>query len=224
MNDNDPNIHHRRSIRIKDYDYSTPGYYFITLCCNDKTFLLSDIINDTIILNEAGKLIEKWCHKITNKFPKVKIPIYVIMPNHLHFLIDMIDVNNYKQTVNSHTLKEFSIGKKLDIHHFNLIDQRADTRVCPYDRLIHLKPVKNKTEFYINKQINIFNIIQWFKTMTTNNYIHEVKNKKLKHFNKRLWQRNYYEHIVRNGDDYNNIYNYILLNPVNWNKDELFVK
>jgi REP element-mobilizing transposase RayT len=67
--------------------------------------------------------------------------------------------------------------------------------------------------------ISISRAIQWFKTMTTNEYIRNVKNFDWPPFNKRLWQRNYYEHIVRNEHDYNRIKKYIIENPLKWKND-----
>ncbi len=63
-------------------------------------------------------------------------------------------------------------------------------------------------------------IIQWFKTMTTNEYIRGVKNLGWQSFDRRLWQRNYYEHIIRNQQDWERIHDYLEANPVNWEKDD----
>jgi REP element-mobilizing transposase RayT len=65
-------------------------------------------------------------------------------------------------------------------------------------------------------------IIQWFKTMTTNEYIRKVKSAGWPPFERRLLQRNYYEHITRNEDDLSAVRQYIISNPVNWTKDELY--
>lgn len=65
-------------------------------------------------------------------------------------------------------------------------------------------------------------IIQWFKTMTTNEYIRNVKTKQWTAFDHRLWQRNFYEHIIRNDADLNRICEYIMGNPLNWYEDEYY--
>ena len=62
---------------------------------------------------------------------------------------------------------------------------------------------------------------KWFKTMTTNEYIHNVKNNNWQRFNKKLWQRNYWEHIIRNENEYNQISQYIIDNPLKWENDKL---
>jgi putative transposase len=66
-------------------------------------------------------------------------------------------------------------------------------------------------------------VVQWFKTMSTNDYIRNVKQKAWPPFNKKLWQRNYFEHIIRNEKSFQGIANYIYNNPINWKKDKLFI-
>jgi putative transposase len=65
-------------------------------------------------------------------------------------------------------------------------------------------------------------MIQWFKTMVMNEYIRGVKFNKFPPFKKSIWQRNYYEHVVRNESDFDSIQEYILYNPYNWKNDELW--
>jgi len=67
-------------------------------------------------------------------------------------------------------------------------------------------------------------VVQWFKTMTTNDYICGVKTLSWQRFYKKLWQRNYWEHIVRNNKSYQNIANYIISNPANWESDEFYTE
>jgi REP element-mobilizing transposase RayT len=69
---------------LKGYDYSTPGYYFVTICTNKRKCLFGEITGDGMILNDAGKMVDKWFKEIENKYPHVKIDEYVIMPNHFH--------------------------------------------------------------------------------------------------------------------------------------------
>lgn len=67
-------------------------------------------------------------------------------------------------------------------------------------------------------------MVAWFKTMTTNEYIRGVKASRFPPFNKRLWQRGYYEHIIRNVDDLFNCRKYIQENPLKWREDELYTE
>jgi REP element-mobilizing transposase RayT len=63
-------------------------------------------------------------------------------------------------------------------------------------------------------------IVQWFKTMTTNEYIKSVRTRSIKPFQEKLWQRNYYEHVIRNENDLDSVRKYIVDNPSKWEEDE----
>jgi REP element-mobilizing transposase RayT len=216
MNRYNPKIHHRKSIRLKGYDYSQTGLYFITICCQNRRTLFSNIENinfksieknQAIELNEAGKMIEKWYYELENKFKDIKCHEMVVMPDHFHCIIENIGKNiNYVGA----DLKNINhIGADLeninlvgaDLENINLVG--ADLRVCPPDWGNH-----NGSPLY--------KVLQWFKTMTTNEYIRGVKSNGWKPFNRKLWQRNYYEHIIRNKNAYKNITNYIKNNPSKW--------
>jgi putative transposase len=107
-------------------------------------------------------------------------------------------------------------------NHFHGIIQivGADLCVCPVHKNEHQGNNKHPGA-HIGAPLQ--NMIQWFKTMVINEYIRHVKSKKLPPFEKSIWQRNYYEHIIRNENELNNTRKYILNNPVNWKSDELFL-
>ena len=194
MNQYNPDKHHRKSIRLKGYDYSQAGLYFITICCQNKVHLFGNVINKQMILNDAGKMIEKWFNELQNKFPDVKCHEMVVMPNHIHFIIENIG----------------SVG--------------ADLRVCPNDSNI------SKTEKRVSEILGehagspLHRVLQWFKTMSTNEYIRGVKNNNWIPFDGKLWQRNYWEHIIRNDQSHQKISDYIINNPSKWNDDTLFTE
>ena len=169
------NLPCRKSIRLKDYDYSSNGYYFVTICVQNKEKLFGEIVGTTLCgrPNNPDKIITKWLLELENKFNDIKIDEYIIMPNHIHFIIKR--TGDHTGSTGDHT------GSPLR------------------------------------------DIIGWFKTMTTNEYIAGVKSGKFIPFKGRLWQRNYYEHIIRNYDDYINIAEYIQNNPLKWEYDKLFV-
>ena len=194
MNQYNPDKHHRKSIRLKGYDYSQAGLYFITICCQNKVHLFGNVINKQMILNDAGKMIEKWFNELQNKFPDVKCHEMVVMPNHIHFIIENIG----------------SVG--------------ADLRVCLNDSNF------SKTEKRVSEILGehagspLHRVLQWFKTMSTNEYIRGVKNNNWIPFDGKLWQRNYWEHIIRNDQSYQKISDYIINNPSKWNDDTLFTE
>jgi len=155
-----PDIHYRRSIRLKYYDYSQQGAYFITICTHNKECLFGKIVNVAMVLNDAGKMVEKWWHELNTKFPNIEPGAHIIMPNHFHGIIIIVGV---------------------------------DLRVCP--------DINNNDNYRCEHTGQgehtgspLHKIVQWFKTMTTNDYIKNVKTNNWKPFNKKLWQRNYYEH------------------------------
>ncbi|NDV95793.1 hypothetical protein D0T84_12860 [Dysgonomonas sp. 521] len=179
--------HNRRSIRLHGYDYSQNGLYFVTICVQNKTSLLGKIMEGEMVLNDAGRMIEKWCGKLLNKFPCITMDTYIIMPNHFHAIIEIMD----------------NVG--------------AHLRVCPD------KTDENDDLNGAHTGAPLHHIIQWFKTMTTNEYIHGVKSLGWQPFDKKLWQRNYYEHIIRDEQSHDNITRYIIENPFYWITDNYYV-
>lgn len=85
-----PNIRHRKSIRLKGYDYSQAGLYFITICCEDRECLFGDIIDGKMDLNDAGIMVRNEWLKIPGRFPYVKLHQYVVMPNHFHAIMEIV--------------------------------------------------------------------------------------------------------------------------------------
>ena len=85
-----PNIHQRRSIRLKGYDYSQAGLYFITICVKNRACLLGNIANGTMILNDAGKMVETEWLNLKTRFPNIELHEYVVMPNHFHGILEIV--------------------------------------------------------------------------------------------------------------------------------------
>jgi len=192
------NLPNRKSIRLKGYDYSQAGLYFVTICTQNRKYLFGEIsvgadlcVCPEMKLNDAGKMVKKWYFELENKFNDIKCREMVIMPNHFHCIIENIGV---------------PVG--------------ADLRVCPN--------TTNNETISNNEKIKgehtgspLRAVVQWFKTMTTNEYIRGVKNKQWQRFDKKLWQRNYWEHIIRNENENYRISKYIIDNPIKWINDKL---
>ena len=170
-----PDIHCRRSLRLKDYDYSQPGAYFVTICTNNRECILCEIIGADINYIPISEMVEKWWLKISDKFPNMELDEFILMPNHIHGIIVIVG---------------------------------ADLCVCP-----------NKADMGGHIGSPLQRVIQWFKTMTTNEYIRNVKMNNWPPFNGKLWQRNFYEHIIRNEKELSVIREYIANNPLNWHVD-----
>ena len=282
-----PQIHHRRSIRLKGYDYSQAGLYFITICTQNRACLFGDVRrgesmgegspnqhSPVMVLNDAGKMIKHWYDELGHKFTDIKCHAMIIMPNHIHFIIE-----NTGFTASSESFSESSAavvranlcvrpdgnrpnGNLADIlPNGNRPDEDA-TDIRPNGNItgngnilgngnaqcngniLCNENILCKNDILENKNIggeqnqnilgeqnkNILgehigsplrDVIRWFKTMTTNNYIRGVKQNDWTPFDGKLWQRNYYEHIIRDDRSFQNISDYIHNNPAKWNVDKL---
>ena len=82
-----PDIHHRRSIRLKEYDYKNAGAYYVTICVKNKESLFGSIHNRKMILNDVGRMIYKWWIELAHKYNNIELDEYFIMPNHMHGII-----------------------------------------------------------------------------------------------------------------------------------------
>ena len=87
-----PQIHHRRSIRLKGYDYSQVGLYFITICCKDRKYRFGKIENHEMTLNEYGTIAYNEWIKLTERFSNFELDVFQIMPNHMHAIIALNNV------------------------------------------------------------------------------------------------------------------------------------
>ena len=156
----------RKIIRLDGFDYSQDGVYFITICTKDHKCLLSKInkeqeLEDAVVdLTPLGEIAQKHLIELSEKHPHIEIPIYVIMPNHIHIMISILNTDsNTKKSVSDF--------------------------VCAYKSLVAIE---------CNKVFQI----------------------------KDLFQRSFFDHIIRNEKDYNNIFNYVLHNPGKWIYDRYY--
>ena len=189
-----PKIHHRRSIRLRGYDYSRSGLYFITICTRNRLHLFGKIINGIMALNDAGKMVEQIWNKIPNDFNHTRLHEFIIMPNHTHGIIEITPAT---------PVGADSISAPMDTVP---TDTRAEMDSAPTS-LVAVAGIPQ--------------IIQSFKRCSTIAYINMVKQNILPPFDKRVWQRNYWEHIIRNENEYYRIAQYIMDNPKKWALDKL---
>ncbi len=174
------------------------GAYFVTICTRNRECLFANLVNGKMMLNDAGKMIEKWYFEIMKKFPDIKCDQYIIMPNHIQFI--GADLYVCPNEINEHIMDEHA-GSPKRFMNGNINKQNMGEHIG--------SPLPK--------------IIQWFKTMTTNEYIRNVKNNEWKTFNGKLWQRNYYEHIIRNEQELSKIRDYIINNPLKWESDKYYL-
>jgi len=158
---------HRRSIRLKGYDYTCAGAYFITICAENRTCLFGDIDSETMRLNDVGRMIQEIWDAIPLHYPGVDVDAFVVMPNHIHGII-ILDGGQPQGVA-----RPFSVG----------------------------------------------DMVQRFKSLTTKRYSDRVHAGEWPPFPGRLWQRNYYELIIRDERALNAIREYIYRNPARWAED-----
>ncbi len=200
-----PQIHHRRSIRLKGYDYSRAGAYFITICCQDRECKFGKIVGAgfthtqtpaQMILNDYGKIANDEWEKLPERFPNIELDVFQIMPNHIHGII---------------VLNEPNVGATLAVaQNDNVSDNVAS------DIRAGASPAPTK------QNATVGDIVGAYKSLVANKClnIYKTKNETMG----KLWQRNYHEHIIRNEQSYQTISNYIINNPANWNDDKFFVE
>lgn len=112
------------SSRLKKWDYSAPGHYFITICTKDRKCLFGNVTRGKMILSEMGKIAEQYWREIPDHFNHVKLDEFVVMPNHIHGIIirELIttppksellstNTNEYAQSAFAHQTREYRYGK-----------------------------------------------------------------------------------------------------------------
>lgn len=202
-----PNIHHRKSIRLKGYDYSQSGLYFITICCQDRNCRFGEIENDEMILNDSGKMVEKQWNDLPNRFQNIALHEMIVMPNHFHGILEIVGATLVVAPNNN------TVAPNYDAQ----IQPPFTTGQPPFTTgqpqgIAHTKP---KT---------VGDMMDAFKSIVTVEYIRGVKNLGWQPFDGKLWQRNYYEHIIRDEQSYQRIAQYIINNPAKWQEDKFFKK
>ena len=197
-----PNIHHRRSIRLKGYDYSQAGAYFITICCKDRKCRFGKIVVGASVmeLNECGQIAyDEWL-KLSERFSNFELDVFQIMPNHMHGIIVLNDI----------------VGATL------AVVQNAVVQNVP-NGIIALNDVgATARDAPTTTNATIGDIVGAYKSLVANGCldIYKTKNETMG----KLWQRNYYEHIIRNEQSYQTISDYIINNPAKWKDDKFFME
>lgn len=156
----------RKPVRLKGYDYSTEGAYFITICVQDRRCILSKIVvgeglaPPEVQLTEKGRLAKEQLLKISERYPSILVDKYVIMPNHIHLILH--------------------------------VEEKAGGA----------SPSPTVTQ-----------AVGAFKSMTTRLCPGESK----------LFQRSFYDHVIRSEEDYQEIWSYIDQNPAKWREDRFYI-
>ena len=159
------NVGSRRSLRLRGYDYRTPGAYFITIVTRDRVCCFGDVSGGRLVSNDAGRMVLATWEALPSRFPNVRTDTVVVMPNHVH-------------------------------------------------GILWIDPVG------VDRPLLLGTVVGAFKSTTTNEYAKGVKNRGWPPFRNALWQRNYFEHIIRTEKACTPIREYIANNPGQWHLDE----
>jgi REP element-mobilizing transposase RayT len=172
----DPQRHHRRSIRLKGFDYASAGAYFVTIVTHQRDTLFGEIINGEMQLNNFGHIADECWRAIPDHFPNVELGAYVVMPNHVHGVI--------------------------------VINDGPATNSSPVVGARHASPLRPRGV----QPKSIGAIVGSFKSAVTRRIGREYNSTG-------VWQRNYYEHVIRNEQEWDRIHRYIESNPSQWDED-----
>jgi len=194
--------HHRRSIRLKNYDYSQSGLYFITICAQNRCCLFGEIVDGAMILNDAGQMVHDQWIILPNRFNRVELHEFIVMPNHFHGIIELVS----KHPVGAPLVGALSHGGDPNDH-----QQTGQPQGMGQPQGI--APTDNPA---------IGDIVGAYKSLTTNEYIAGVKQNNWPRFKQKVWQRDYYEHIIRSEQSYLEIVEYIRNNPLKWAEDKYY--
>jgi putative transposase len=166
----DSKDHHRRSIRLKDYDYAQPGGYFVTIVTQSRKCLFGEIVEAEMRLSDAGRIIQTAWNDLPNHYANFEVDTFVVMPNHIHGIINLVDL---------------PVGAG-----FKPAPTNAGTR--------H----------------SLSEMVRAFKTFSARR-INNSRNTS----GTSVWQRNYFEHVIRSEESLHRIRQYIIDNPAQWEFD-----
>lgn len=150
----------RRSIRLRGYDYSRPGAYFVTICTQSYIYLFGRSVAGKMVLNDAGQMVQSVWDELPVHSPGIEADAFVVMPNHIHAIVVI--------------------------------------------------------------QMSLPDVVHRFKTLTTRRYTDAVRHSGWEPFPGRLWQRNYWEHVIRSERELHRVREYIVDNPAKWESDRLY--
>ena len=180
---NDSKKHHRRSIRLPGYDYTSPGAYFVTICAHKGELLFGEVVEDHVALNEYGQIAhEEWLASEQIR-QEIEMDVFVIMPNHLHGIVWIRDMDDEPE------------GGMPCVGAHEKAHGRAPLRRPPRSLGSFIAGYKSAVTARINRMRGIPGTP--------------------------VWQRNYWEHIIRDDVSLNEIRAYIQDNPARWAEDQL---
>ncbi|NJD60281.1 MAG: transposase [Anaerolineae bacterium] len=196
----DQRFHLRRAIRRKGYDYSSPGAYFVTLVTMDRLNLFGEVVGDMMKLSLCGEIAQKVWGQLPHRFLNITLDFSVIMPNHFHGIIVINEAIGRGGSSASHQAAD----------KFDLVDQSVT------DNLLKTRPYNGQVSRpYKGKRYALSELIRSLKSDSARR-INNIRGTT----GCAVWQRNYYERIVRNQRELDALRAYIIDNPRHWMEDK----
>ena len=187
-----PHRYHRRSIRLKGYDYASPGAYLVTICAADRKCLFGEIVADAMRLNAYGDVVAACWNDIPIHFANVQLDAFVMMPNHMHGILIIQDEGATDRSGTACAVSRFGRGRAPTTH----------------------VPGSTSQRFGVPTAQSLPTIVRSFKAAVTKRIREMAQRPDLE-----IWQRNYHEHVIRSEDSLNEIRRYIQENPLRWALD-----
>jgi REP element-mobilizing transposase RayT len=201
---------------MKGYDYTLSGAYFVTIYVEGGKCLLGDVAADEMRLNAAGEAVLNCWNALQQRFDRAVVDASIVMPNHFHGII-FLSGDDGGEAGTGYSTKRAAT--------------RAATRAAPTVGAVGAVVAVGTGDdcgVEVGKKYtgdgavpSLGTVVGVFKSMTTNEYIRGVRDHGWPAFERRLWQRNYWERIIRNERELEAIQRYIWLNPAIWKKDKL---
>ena len=200
----DPEIHHRRSIRLKGYDYTQPGAYFITLVTYQRNEIFGEVVDDEMKLSTLGHIVyDEWMRSIQiRKEIRLYEDEFVVMPNHIHAIVWMVNPIVGADGVRP---SDPPSNKIITANPNQTLVVRSRGEIGVIGEGARRAPLRG---------MSLGAFIAGFKSTVTSRARRELNMTG-------IWQRNYYEHIIRNETEFKHIWDYIDDNPRKWQEDKL---
>ncbi len=224
-----PNLPIRKPTRIEGFDYSTPGAFFVTVCAQGRGKIFGDVIDGEMRLNEYGEIAKACWEDLPNHYNNMELDVFIIMPDHFHGIISILpdfaqrsglrpdptDVNADNST-NVFGARSGLRPDPTDVNadnSTNVFNVRSGLRPDPTETIADktpvgegLRPSRRGTQ---DKRHGLSEFIRAFKSFSARR-INETRNTP----GAKIWQRSFYDHIIRNDEDLRTLRDYILNNPL----------
>ncbi len=202
MSDKFQNKYRIPSARLQNWDYSSNGAYFITICTNNREHYFGEIRQEKMVLSNCGVIADLMWYEIKNHAKNIELGEFIVMPNHIHGILIMNNIGSKNDNDNH------------DHNDDNNHDRDHDHVETRHALSLPPTPPIGKQRFQNQGKNTISSIVGSYKSAVT------------KHCN-RLgiefgWQTRFHDHIIRDSNSFENIQNYIANNPLNWNNDKFY--